>query len=871
MSERVAYARLPASTVPCLLLAARLFILNPPLLRPFLSPPRTPFLPSYSPLLPCESASSDIVYPRPVVRATGFRLIQSQHGCLTLLFVQRQPVNHSFPVRTMLSTPETVATHHGVCPEGCTCAFSVASHIASTPITTLQVAPPSSQVSNTAFMEHLEASSDQVDGYATVHSMLHVLEQRASSLQQERDQAERAYQAAQRSVARYKAAMAEFGKPAPVGSGSEDNGGSGSWSGTTPLALATPPTISRLPIELLIYIFLYVQNTVVAAQVCRYWRQVALSCPRLWSSLHVHPSKGGKHLENLLKRSMGNGNNGSLIDVCFCPVRVGPLKLPADMRHYATYQQDAGGRAAHNAHSSQLHPLVNSYGLPLSLPPIYTQMYHPDMCLTPQIVSILDKHVSRISSFEIHATVPGTWLTLLPFLSHPAPNLRTMHIYTTLPGDVAQLAFFGNNSTYSARPRQSQQDIVSATPKLRNVQITGSFPLRHHSLLLRNLTILRLERVPFIYRPTTSQLSSVLRACPELVSLSLLDAGPVPDEDFDGDDDLATIQEGPIQLNHLRALAFRDTDVVLQPMTPPNHPTTVIHTPNGPILAPVPGGLGLTPTVSQMAGAAGPNVSLGEGGAVWFFENVRMPKLEALQIMLAPHPLACSQTGRMLPVMVHTPATLTANTATSSTTLPVSPLTTALEAQTRSIFQNIQKCETLEELYLWTPHATTGDVYGLLSKFESLKNLELPMVAHPVDTLKLFTVPQVSMDTNGNNRSVFLCPRLERIGIPYIHGCAQPTLEHALMDVFNVRDAISAPDRGVSPLTALLAPGGRPTYISETVWNWIGQRATIQTLLTQQSQAPSPTVQTPSSDPFSLPIRESRMDMLFDRITKEVS
>ena len=500
-------------------------------------------------------------------------------------------------------------------------------------------------------------------GYATVNSMLHVLEQRASGLQQERDQVERAYQAAQRSVARYKAAMAEFGKPAPAGSGGggEDSGGSGSWSGTTPFALATPPTISRLPIELLICIFLYVQNTVVASQVCRYWRQVALSCPRLWSSLHVHPSKGGKHLESLLKRSMGNGNNGSLIDVCFCPVRIGPLKLPADMRHHAMYQQDASGRAAHNGQSS--HPFVNSYGLPLSLPPIYTQMYHPDMCLTPQIVSTLDKHVSRISSFEIHATVPGTWLTLLPFLSHPAPNLRTMHIYTTLPGDVAQLAFFGNNSAYSTLSQQSQQELVSATPKLRNVQITGSFPLRHHSLLLRNLTILRLERVPFIYRPTIAQLSSVLRACPELVSLSLLDAGPVPADDLDGEDELATIEEGPIQLSHLRALAFRDTDVVLQPMAAQQLPGTVIHTPNGSIVAPVTAGAGMTPAAGQMAG--GVNVSLGEGGIVWFFKNVRMPKLEALQIMLAPHPLACSQTGRMLPVMVHTPTTPAANNTVS--------------------------------------------------------------------------------------------------------------------------------------------------------------------------------------------------------------
>ncbi|CAG8736997.1 10426_t:CDS:2, partial [Acaulospora colombiana] len=125
-----------------------------------------------------------------------------------------------------------------------------------------------------------ETAIEPTSSISEATSILHALEKQASTLQQERDKAERVYREAQLSVARYRALCGQM------------------HNSQTPL-------ISQLPVELLIHIFLFLQNTVVASQVCRYWRVVALSCPKLWSSLHVHPSKGSKHLENLLARSLG--------------------------------------------------------------------------------------------------------------------------------------------------------------------------------------------------------------------------------------------------------------------------------------------------------------------------------------------------------------------------------------------------------------------------------------------------------------------------------------------------------------------------------------------------------------------------------------
>lgn len=623
---------------------------------------------------------------------------------------------------------------------------------------------------------------------ANIHSVLDVLEKQVSDLQTERDRADHEYQLAQRSLSRYKAACAQMHN-------------------------SQAPIIAKLPIELLICIFLFVQNTVTASQVCRYWRAIALSCPRLWSSLHVHPSRGSKHLENLLTRSLGH-----TIDVCFCPV---PLTLPKPP-----------------AFRSPIHQQ-------LSLPPIYTQQYHPDMCLTPHVTSILTPHTSRFRSFELHAVVPGTWLTLLPLLARPAPALRTLHIYTTLPHDLAQLTLFANQ-----------------TPQLRNVQITGAFPFSHHELL-HNLTILRLESVPSVYRPTTGQLADILKACPDLVSLSLLDAGPIPDNGFG----LRYEEEraADIKLPHLRALAFRDTDV----------------------------------NVSEAL--------QGEGGMTWFSRHVQAPSLAALHIMLAPHPLAYTSRGGL--PSPYSP--IYAN--------PTSPVTAAMKNKTTTVLSSVPTLEKLEELYLWAPHATGAEIEALLLRFPNLRTLEIPMVREPIQTLALFSsrksdgptdtraeasfledmshldtdltatdgyfsleipssghsISSIDIPTSITQRthdekrvedddddSRWLCPKLERIGIPYINGCNQEVLEEALMDIFRVRngsptpssdslakDINATPPPPVHRMTALLAPSGRPTYISEAVWQWIRLRASIQTMVSGQGG----------------------MEMLFDQISREVS
>lgn len=670
-------------------------------------------------------------------------------------------------------------------------------------------------------------------------SVLRALEKCASELQSERERVERAYLLAERSVAHYKAACAQ-----------KHN--------------AQNPIISRLPIELLISIFFFVQNTVVASQVCRYWRVVALSCPRLWSSLHVHPSKGSKHLENLLARSQGH-----TIDVCFCPVPNMTPKPPA------------------------VHTNVQQH---LSLPPIYTQQYHPDMCLTPHVVSILAPHAARLRSFELHATVPGTWLTLLPLITSPAPNLRTLHIYTKLHHDVARVPFF-----------------ASHTPRLRNVQITGAFPVAQQTLL-HNLTFLRLEGVPTAYRPTTRQLSDILKACPDLVSLSLLDAGPVPASENDplaglgprgGDEDGDRQRVAEINLFRLRAFAFRDTDIHLTTNT------------------------------------------IGSVGMTWFGKNVHAPELAAFHLMLAPHPLAYVPRERtefdvamagtppgMAPGMV--PVAHSPYNVLSLMSIP--PVSLAMRNKTTRILEAVPPFLKLQEMYLWAPHATSAEVRALLVRFPRLRTLEMPMVRDPVETLRMFACEDATeggsfnagaamMVTSGEDESVdgyfalggglytesrqgstgstlhdlpkedllihldaesgsgsssgspeyfsaslestpsspspgqWLCPHLERIGIPHIIGREHKQLGDALVSVFAAREdgarrsaALSIQDgyqeqHSVKKLTTLLAPSGRPAYISERIWRWIGDRARIQTLLPG----------------------EGGMDMLFDDISRDAT
>lgn len=668
-------------------------------------------------------------------------------------------------------------------------------------------------------------------------SVLRALENCVSELQSERDRVERAYLLAERSVAHYKAACAQ-----------RQN--------------AQTPIISRLPMELLISIFFFVQNTVVASQVCRYWRVVALSCPRLWSSLHVHPSKGSKHLENLLARSQGH-----TIDVCFCPV---PNMIPKPPPAQTSIQQH------------------------LSLPPIYTQQYHPDMCLTPHVVSILAPHAARLRSFELHATVPGTWLTLLPLITSPAPNLRTLHIYTKLHHDVARVPFF-----------------ASHTPQLRNVQITGAFPVAQQSLL-HNLTFLRLEGVPTTYRPTTKQLSDILKACPDLVSLSLLDAGPVPASDNDplaglgprsGDEEGDKRPAAEISLPRLRAFAFRDTDIHLTTNT------------------------------------------IGSVGMTWFGKNVHAPELAAFHLMLAPHPLAyvpreraefdvagtpTGMGGGMVPVAGHSPYNVLS-------LMSIPPVSLAMRNKTTRILEAVPPFLKLQEMYLWAPHATAAEVRSLLMRFPKLKTLEMPMVRDPVETLRMFACedateneacdvpptiatsveeenvdgyfalggglytdshqsstgstlhdvskedllihldaesgsgssggspeyfsPSLGSPSGSSSSGQWLCPNLERIGIPHIIGREHRQLGDALVSVFAAREdgarrsAVLAGQDGykeeysVKRLSTLLAPSGRPAYINEKIWNWIGERARIQTLLPG----------------------EGGMDMLFDEISRDAT
>jgi hypothetical protein len=78
------------------------------------------------------------------------------------------------------------------------------------------------------------------------------------------------------------------------------------------------------------------------------------------------------------------------------------------------------------------------------------------------------------------------------------------------------------------------------------------------------------------------------------------------------------------------------------------------------------------------------------------------------------------------------------------------------------------------------------------------------------------------------------------------------------MDIFRIRDgtvigsSMDSDDTmqiSVKRMTSLLAPSGRPTYISEAAWQWIRLRASIQTLVHGQGG----------------------MDMLFDQISRDAT
>lgn len=478
--------------------------------------------------------------------------------------------------------------------------------------------------------------------------------------------------------------------------------------------------ISRLPVELLVRIFSFVQNTVVASHVCSWWRAVALSSPRLWSSLHIHPSKGPNHLASLLTRSQSQ-----TIEVCFCPLP--PIPTP-------------------------------SGASPYSLPPTATQ-YPEDLVLSPRVVEVLKPAASRFRVFELHASIPGTWLTLLPVLNERADNLAHFHVFTTLADDVAKLRFF------------------DGTPRLESVNMTGAYPAAHPGLL-SNLTLLRLESVPHQHRPTTRQFTAVLRACPNLVSLSMLDAGPTIDNFMPTPGDPMDDYFDPfLDLPDLQALAFRDYDG-----------------------------------------------SIYEGSG-WFLSHVRMPNLLSLHLMQVPG---------------------------------------------RGVARRIPRLPMLQELYLWAPECPSKDIIDLLWKLPNLITLELPAIRAPLEVFAALSCPLAppsdSVDDHemmdldeeftyhsGSHslyrgsfkkalRYEWMCPKLERLGLPYVPAAEGKLLGDALKRLHRARCKGTEDGSLKYGIQSIMAPAGRPESFPSDVWAWLQARVLIRTF------------------------QDGNMDMLFDSL-----
>lgn len=373
-----------------------------------------------------------------------------------------------------------------------------------------------------------------------------------------------------------------------------------------------------------------------------------------------------------------------------------------------------------------------------------------ELILTPRVVSVLVPHVHRFRTFEIHAVVPGTWMTLLPVITSPAPSLSHLQIFTTLPDDVAKLTFFGGMA-----------------PRLRSFQMTGAFPVAHISLL-SNLTLLRLESVPLQYRPTTAQFATILRACPKLVSLSLLDAGPVADMTHYTAFPEERVSPA-IQLHYLRALAFRDTDGSVQE------------------------------------------------GTGWFFNNVHIPNLLSLHIMQVPG----RTIAKIIPPLLHleelylwAPHATCADIIALLWRLPVlKTLELPMVKSPIEVFTQLSVPQVIRQ----------GDWGGRPRRAATTTYAE--------DSPRDDSYDDHS-EARGMEDHAWLLPCLERIGTPFVPAEDGKALEDAFKRLFRGRAKGVERGTLAQALMCVMAPGGRPEYIGVDVWEWIGRRAMIRTLAT---------------------------------------
>jgi hypothetical protein len=360
-------------------------------------------------------------------------------------------------------------------------------------------------------------------------------------------------------------------------------------------------------------------------------------------------------------------------------------------------------------------------------------------------VEVLKPHVSRFRVFELHASIPGTWLTLLSVLNERADNLAHFHVFTTLADDVAKLRFF------------------DGTPRLESVNMTGAYPVAHPGLL-SNLTLLRLESVPHPHRPTTRQFTAVLRACPNLVSLSMLDAGPTIDNFMPTPGDPMEYFDPFIDLPDLQALAFRDYDG-----------------------------------------------SIYEGSG-WFLSHVRMPNLLSLHLMQVPG---------------------------------------------RGVARRIPRLPLLQELYLWAPECPSRDIIDLLWKLPNLITLELPAIRAPLEVFAALSCPQAPpcdsvedhdmMDLDEDLmyhsgprssyqgpfkkalRYEWICPMLERLGLPYVPAAEGKLLGDALKRLHRARCKATEEGSLRLGIQSIMAPAGRPESFPLDVWAWLQARVLIRT------------------------------------------
>ncbi|KAH9936680.1 uncharacterized protein B0H18DRAFT_975025 [Fomitopsis serialis] len=227
--------------------------------------------------------------------------------------------------------------------------------------------------------------------------------------------------------------------------------------------LNTFAPISVLPPEVLCKVFLHAADSAISARVpshvCKHWRDAALSCAALWSSITVSTQRASKWLAEVLERS-----------------KCAPLTVTINVRYAES------------------------------------QAYHLDFSLVGSLAMVLSQ-ISRIRFLSI--TIEDAHLDqVLRLLSGPAPLLESLLVRSS-----KQTTFRSHVRFNGGHAQQQLLQHLEAT-NLQRLEL-GSVSLQWDGLGLYRLTHLTLNCIPYTHT-TLGDIDDLLSAIVHMVHLEEL-------------------------------------------------------------------------------------------------------------------------------------------------------------------------------------------------------------------------------------------------------------------------------------------------------------------------------------------------------------